>query len=396
MGCAAGPQRLLMTADAVGGVWTYCLTLAEGLARAGVAVDLAVMGPPPDARQQAEARRVPGLAVYPGPFKLEWMDGAADDVRRAGDWLLELEARLGPDVVHLNGYAHGALPFAARKLVVAHSCVLSWWEAVHRARAPGSWRGYATAVRRGVARADHVVAPSATMLRALRAHHGLRGPASVIPNGLRGPAAIRPKEPFILTAGRVWDRAKNVAALVAVAPQLPWPIQVAGDRALAVATTSDGQAPPSAAGRVDSAGPVRYLGRLDGGAMALAYARAAVYALPARYEPFGLSVLEAAAAGCALVLGDIASLRENWDGAAVFVDPDDRVALVEALRVLASDGRRRTELGEKARARAGASRFSGAGMCDAYMTVYRELFALRNPSNGRDLAVTPQRESCAS
>ncbi len=33
--------------------------------------------------------------------------------------------------------------------------------------------------------------------------------------------------------------------------------------------------------------------------------------LPARYEPFGLSVLEAALSGCALVLGDIPSLRES-------------------------------------------------------------------------------------
>jgi hypothetical protein len=45
--------------------------------------------------------------------------------------------------------------------------------------------------------------------------------------------------------------------------------------------------------------------------------------LPARYEPFGLSVLEAALSGCALVPGDIASLRGNWDGVAEFVCPDD-------------------------------------------------------------------------
>ena len=35
--------------------------------------------------------------------------------------------------------------------------------------------------------------------------------------------------------------------------------------------------------------------------------------LPARYEPFGLSILEAALSGCALVLGDLPSLRELWD-----------------------------------------------------------------------------------
>ncbi|MEB3829625.1 glycosyltransferase [Phormidium sp. CCY1219] len=52
------------------------------------------------------------------------------------------------------------------------------------------------------------------------------------------------------------------------------------------------------------------------------YARAAIYAFPARYEPFGLSVLEAALSGCALVLGDIPRLREMWGDAAVFANPD--------------------------------------------------------------------------
>ena len=52
----SGRRRVLMTADAVGGVWTYALELAAGLDRAGVAVVFAVMGPPPD-RGPARRRR---------------------------------------------------------------------------------------------------------------------------------------------------------------------------------------------------------------------------------------------------------------------------------------------------------------------------------------------------
>ena len=71
---------------------------------------------------------------------------------------------------------------------------------------------------------------------------------------------------------------------------------------------------------------VRLLGKLSESELARHYARAAIYCLPARYEPFGLSVLEAALSGCALVLGDIPSLRENWTGAAEFAPPDDASA----------------------------------------------------------------------
>src|SRR5207248_6075453 len=81
-------------------------------------------------------------------------------------------------------------------------------------------------------------------------------------------------------------------------------------------------------------------------------ARAAIYALPARYEPFGLSVLEAAQAGCALVLGDIPSLRENWDGAAVFVSPDSPPELEAALAALIREPQRRDRLAARPRARA--------------------------------------------
>jgi glycosyltransferase involved in cell wall biosynthesis len=116
---------------------------------------------------------------------------------------------------------------------------------------------------------------------------------------------------------------------------------------------------------------VHLLGRLSAAAIRHRYRRASIYALPARYEPFGLSVLEAAAAGCALVLGDIASLRENWCGAAAFVAPDDHAALASTLRRLIADRDERIDLGHRAAAR--AQMFSAARMANAYSQLYRSL-----------------------
>jgi glycosyltransferase involved in cell wall biosynthesis len=116
---------------------------------------------------------------------------------------------------------------------------------------------------------------------------------------------------------------------------------------------------------------VRFLGRLDAPTMAGFYARAAVFALPARYEPFGLSILEAALGGCALMLGDIDSLRENWDGAAAFVDPRDGDGLAAGLRDLIANRRLRDELGQRARRR--ASQLSAGAMGDSYLRLYEEL-----------------------
>ncbi len=48
------PLKILMTADAVGGVWRYSLDLIDGLAKHGVSVLLASMGPRPSEDQKRQ------------------------------------------------------------------------------------------------------------------------------------------------------------------------------------------------------------------------------------------------------------------------------------------------------------------------------------------------------
>jgi glycosyltransferase involved in cell wall biosynthesis len=351
-----------MTADTVGGVWTYALELCRALARDGVQVELATLGAPLSPAQWVEAGEVPGLSIHESRFQLEWMDDPWEDVRASGEWLLELEARLAPDIIHLNGYCHGALAWRTPVLVVAHSCVLSWWEAVKGEPAPGRYARYREEVARGLRAAACVVAPSEAMLTAAERHYGRFRATRVIPNARRSESfRPSPKEPFVLAAGRLWDEAKNLAALEAVAPRLPFPVRVAGE------TQHPG------GGSDARARQVQPLGRLTPEELAGWMGRAAVYALPARYEPFGLSVLEAALAGCALVLGDIPSLREVWGDAALFVHPDDGDGLAETLRGLMADPARRERQATRARAR--ALTFTPRRMAEAYLELYAALRA---------------------
>src|ERR1041384_5191725 len=97
--------RVLMTADTVGGVWTYALELSRALGELGIEVALATMGAPLSIDQWAEARALPGVRVFESDFKLEWMADPWNDVARAGEWLLDLERQLQPDFVHLNSFA---------------------------------------------------------------------------------------------------------------------------------------------------------------------------------------------------------------------------------------------------------------------------------------------------
>jgi glycosyltransferase involved in cell wall biosynthesis len=348
-------MKLLMTTDTIGGVWTYSIELARALSAHGVAVVLAAMGARVGDDQRRQAESLPNVTLRESAYKLEWMQDPWDDVRKAGRWLLDLEGEFTPDLVHLNGYAHASLPFRAPILLVAHSCVCSWWRAVKREAAPREWDRYRWEVASGLAGADCVVAPTWALLDAIRGEYGPVPHARVIPNG-RDASLYRVgrKENFVLAAGRLWDEAKNVAALDAVAADLPCAVYLAGD-----ARGTDGAEANVNCSR---------LGRLDERSLADYYARAAVYALPARYEPFGLSVLEAALSGCALVLGDIPSLREVWGDAATFVDPDDRTALRNAIRQLVDDPAHRGAMADAAheRAKAFTPRRTAAGYLAAY------------------------------
>jgi glycogen synthase len=347
-----------MTADTIGGVWSHAIELAHALQREGVDTVLAALGRWPSDGQRREAERVPGLLLLARPCRLPWMDDPWTDVALAGAWLLDVAGEFGVDLVHLSEPAFASQPWPVPVVAVGHSCVLSWFQAVRGQPAPADWEPYRIAMTAGLGAADAVVAPSAAMLESLRRHYGVtRG--SVVHNG-RDPGCYRPapKEPFVLTAGRLWDAAKNVALLGTVAPELAWPVYAAGDTRSPTGGEADG-------------GAVHLLGPLSPDRLAEAMGRAAIYVLPARYEPFGQTVLEAGLSGCALVLGDIPSLRELWDGAAVFVPPDQPAALREVLTELISDPERRRSLGTAARHR--GLQYSPARMARGYLEIYERV-----------------------
>lgn len=375
-------MRVLLTVDTVGGVWTFGALLARELARRGVEVVLVTLGGLPSAAQREQVAGLPGLRLFAGSFKLEWMEEPWEEVERSARWVLDIERQTRPDLIHLNTFAHGALPWRAPVLLTAHSCCLSWWQAVRGGSPPPNWTRYTDCVTRALRGARAVTAPTRALLADMQAHYGPLRHASVVPNGGETgrfhPAA---KEELILTAGRLWDEAKNVAAVAQIAADLPWPVYAAGERV-------------SPDGGEFHAGALRLPGKLSAPEMAAWMSRAAIFVSPARYEPFGLSILEAALSGCALVLGDIPSLRETWTGAAIFVPPDDRRMLRAAVLALVEAPERRSCLGTAARRR--AREFTAERTADLYLELYRNLTASRTPVRPEKMAAKPRKMSQAS
>lgn len=356
------PTRpVLMTADPIGGVWTYVIELCRELAKAQVKVALATMGRRLTSAERDAVSALENVELFESEYKLEWMHDPWKDIEAAGKWLLEIQSRVQPSLVHLNQYCYGVIRWPVPCLMVGHSCVFSWYEAVKGGTPPAEWDRYKQALTIGLRGADLVTAPTRFMLAALKRHYGNFSAADPIYNGRDASRFTRRnKEDFILTAGRLWDEAKNVEILDGIAGRLPWPVLAAGPL----------QSPE---GKRIHLHALKHLGELDSAALADRLARASVFVLPARYEPFGFTALEASLCGCVPVLGDIPSLREIWDGAALFVPPHDDDKILTALLQLIDDAPARADLARRAHERAAS--FTAQKMAEGYLALYERLLS---------------------
>jgi glycosyltransferase involved in cell wall biosynthesis len=365
-----------MTADAVGGVWPYALDLAAALARRhGVETTLAVLGPVPNEDQRWSAGLVPGLTLVETALPLDWLAGRAGEVEAAGRRIAALAVETGAEIVQLNTPALAARAmFPVPTVAVHHSCVATWWSEVRTGPLPDDFAWRTELVGLGLRAADAVVAPSRAFARATREAYGLPALPQEVWNGRAAPPALESEvEPaeFVFSAGRLWDEGKNVQALDAAAARLGVRLLLAGPL----------QGPNGA--RVTPSHAL-CLGNLDGESLRDCLARRPVFASTALFEPFGLAVLEAAQAGCALVLSDIPTFRELWADAAVFVPPRDEAAIAAALDRVLRDRTLRADLGEAARRRAG--RYTIAAMADRMARLYRGVAATTAPRAAREAA----------
>jgi glycogen synthase len=354
-----------MTTDAVGGVWVYTAELARGLCQAGNEVMLVVMGPRPRPDQLRNVAGVRGLQVKITDLLLEWMDPEGTDFKRAGELLLNVADEFQPEVVHLNSFREGSLNWPVPVLIVAHSCVQTWWRACRGSYpAKERWFKYRHRVASGLSAAHCWVAPSVAYRDLMMATYNPPTQGRVICNGATVPALKGIKQPYILGAGRLWDEAKNLATIAAVSSSLPWPVHIAGET----------RGPDGGDAEANYRG-VKVLGRLSRTLLLDEMRGASVFVAPALYEPFGLTVLEAAASGCALVLSDLPSFREIWNDAALYVDPRDQDAIRTTLQSVCRDYHLRTRLQASARTR--ARRYSRRAMTSAYRQLYGDMIVSR-------------------
>lgn len=368
----APAARVLMTTDAVGGVWTYAVDAAAGFARAGVATTLVVFGPSPRADQVAEALSVPWLSLVDTNLPLDWMATEPAEILECAAALRGLARAHRADLIHLNSPALAALGGFAEPVVgVCHSCLATWWSAVREGPMPPDFRWRTQSHWQGMLACQALVAPTLAFADAVVRAYELPRPR-VVHNGRRpSPQPPAARERMVFTSGRLWDDGKNIGVLDQAAERIDAPVFAAGPLA----------GPNGERRRLAHA---RALGPLRAAEVAAWLARAPIFATSAVYEPFGLGVLEAAQAGCALVLADIPTFRELWTGAALFVEPHDTDGLANACNQLLADGSWAARLGREACDRSRG--YTVEAMCAGLLGIYRQLDPVRFAAPAQEAA----------
>jgi len=360
-------MHVLMTSDTLGGVWNYTRELATGLSKKGVRVTLVSFGEIPSPEHTQWMEGLPQFDYHPTGFKLEWMRDSVEDLEHSAEYLQHLIDEVQPDLLHFNQYFYGAIEATVPKLVVAHSDVIGWWQAVHKCDPPSSsWIDeYRQFVFRGLEAADVVVAPSNWMLESLSDNYLEPANGRVIYNG-RTPTLFNPhvsKDGMVMSVGRLWDPGKQVSLLAQ--QELPCETFLIGST-----EDPDGNSQLSL---FEAAGErkinINFKTQQTEPQLRQLYGRCSIYAATSRYEPFGLAPLEAALSRCALVANDIPSLREIWGDAALYFHHNDARSLGVAIRSLLADPDLRRDYANRA-LRYAQENYTAARMTNDYLALY--------------------------
>ena len=358
-------------APAIGGVELHVQRLAEGLVERGVAVEALVTDPtstypPLEQRNGVLVRRFPALhgdSVYfvsPRLLRWVWREGHRYRLFHGHGYhtlmplIGAIGARRSGAPLAVTPHYHGTGHTRFRSLLHVPYRPAGAWALRSAARVFANSEAEMAWLQRDFGDLPLQLVPNGVDLPEPEAGPGGEAPAEAVgsrvdtgASGLEDSAsgaalgilpARAPGERTILSVGRL-ETYKGVDRIVSALPSLPaaWHLTIVGDGPQAGAIRQRAES-------LGVADRLRLRGHVSADELHAWYGTADVYVTVSREESFGLTVLEAAAAGAPVLASDIAAHREvtryAGPGRIRLVDPDaDGTSLAAKIQEAARAGR---------------------------------------------------------
>ncbi len=221
--------------------------------------------------------------------------------------------------------------------------------------------------RRVVGSAAAIICPS-SMLQNLVHLQSVAAKTRVIPNGIDAvsfPTSSDPRHKKILVVTRILER-KGIQYLIQALKGFPhdWAVHIVGDGpylpSLKVAAERQGVA-------------VKFEGWMESGSVALKelYETSQIFVLPSEAENFPVVLLEAMAAGLAIITTKETGCAEVVADAGILIPAKDAAAIKAALEQLIENPNRCQALGQAARRRL-EEQFSWPSVAQRYVAIYQQ------------------------
>ena len=363
--------KLLMTTDVKSEVWDYSLTLSRALLKHINAEILMIsLGGNPTDTQREELKDL--------NIEFQFTDFSPDlfaDIEANPD-ILKMKSlfestikEFNPHIVHLN---HGYPNFDFNKPCVfaCHGDLLNkkmWHSDTNR---HGSLHqnllNYKQIINKNLNKSDIIIAQSRFIAECIIKTYNFRKGIKIIYNGIDyKPYSGMPETPTLLASGDLSDRSKNINLLLNIAYKLPdnIKIKIIGE------SLPDKKLPRN----------VEFLGNLSGSELQEVYKNSSIYLALSSYEPNGLSSIQAAYSGCAILANDIPVFKELWGDCACIFEKDNVNSLMRCINNLV-ENRNLLELTSKNCQAKALSSFNSKRMAYEYINLYKNILKKYQPS----------------
>jgi glycosyltransferase involved in cell wall biosynthesis len=236
-------------------------------------------------------------------------------------------------------------------------------------------------LRRILRHAAGLIVPSAALEELILSQFGSHTPAlSRIPNGVElDDFTPQPKEPSVLIATRLFER-KGVQHVIEAMSRIPehgYQLEIAGDGPQRAQLEQQAR---------ELRVPTSFHGWLPRGPLCRLFERSRIFVLASMSDNFPVSLLEAMAAGCAIVTTRAGGCPEVVGDTGLVVEPGDVGALRQALTSLIRHPARAEELGRRAAERV-RDLFSWPAVASRHEAAYEAALRRIRTSGGVPAAV---------